>query len=56
MVLRRNDRNLRSAGAYTEHLVRDNVDFRITISLSPPLISMMQDELIMGKFKKHLKA
>lgn len=36
-------------------LTRDDVDFRITISLSPPLISMMEDEIIMRKYRRHLE-
>ena len=35
-------------------LVRDNVDFRITISLSPTLISMLMDEHLQQKYLKHL--
>jgi len=37
-----------------EGLLTDNVDFRVTISLSPPLISMLQDKLIMEKYQRHL--
>jgi 1,4-alpha-glucan branching enzyme len=35
-------------------LLDDNVDFRITISLSPTLISMLQDEVLMSRYLKHL--
>ncbi|MGE5372640.1 MAG: glycoside hydrolase family 57 protein [Solirubrobacterales bacterium] len=35
-------------------LLRDGIDFRVTISLSPPLISMMQDELVMRKYRHHM--
>ena len=36
-------------------LLEDNVDFRLTISLSPTLISMMNDELLMHRYKNHLE-
>ncbi|MBF0493982.1 MAG: DUF1957 domain-containing protein [Candidatus Omnitrophica bacterium] len=35
-------------------LVRDNVPFRITVSLSPTLISMMRDGLLMSRYHRHL--
>ena len=35
-------------------LVRDNVDFRITISLSPTLISMFQDKHLQEKYLRHI--
>jgi 1,4-alpha-glucan branching enzyme len=35
-------------------LVNDGVDFRITVSLSPPLISMMSDELLQQRYLRHL--
>jgi 1,4-alpha-glucan branching enzyme len=38
-----------------EQLVNDDVDFKITISLSPPLIAMMQDDLVMKKYRHHLE-
>ncbi|MGE5405671.1 MAG: glycoside hydrolase family 57 protein [Candidatus Saccharibacteria bacterium] len=38
-----------------DKLVEENVDFRITISLSPPLMSMMMDQVVMGKYKRHLE-
>ena len=37
-----------------ENLVKDNVDFRITMSLTPPLCSMFLDKLLMERFEKHL--
>ena len=37
-----------------EGLLADNVDFRVTISLSPPLISMLQDKLMIEKYQRHL--
>ncbi len=38
-----------------EKLAADDIDFRITISLSPPLISMLRDELVMKKYRRHLE-
>lgn len=35
-------------------LIRDNVDFRITISLSPPLICMMTDPMLQHRYLKRL--
>lgn len=37
-----------------EGLLRDSVDFRLTISLSPTLISMLQDELLQTRYLKHI--
>lgn len=37
-----------------DSLVNDGVDFRITVSLSPPLISMMSDNLLKQRYLKHL--
>lgn len=37
-----------------EGLVRDRVDFRLTMSLSPTLISMLQDPLLQQRYLKHL--
>jgi 1,4-alpha-glucan branching enzyme len=35
-------------------LVQDNVDFRLTITLSPPLISMLRDPLLISRYERHL--
>ena len=35
-------------------LTRDNVDFRLTLSLSPTLISMLRDELLISRYLRHL--
>ena len=35
-------------------LVRDGVDFRLTITLSPPLISMLRDPLLISRFERHI--
>lgn len=37
-----------------DSLLYDGVDFRITVSLSPPLISMMADELLQQRYLRHL--
>ena len=37
-----------------EGLIRDGVDFRITMSMTPPLVSMLQDELLQGRYIRHL--
>jgi len=37
-----------------EGLVRDNVDFRLTMSLTPPLCSMLLDPLLQERYIKHL--
>lgn len=36
------------------NLVRDRVDFRVTLSVSPALLSMMADELLQIRYLKHL--
>lgn len=35
-------------------LVRDGVDFRLTMSLTPTLLSMMTDELLQSRYVRHL--
>ncbi len=37
-----------------EGLNKDNVDYRVTVSLSPPLISMMTDPMLQHRYVKHL--
>ena len=37
-----------------DKLIDDGVDFRITVSLSPTLISMLKDELLISRYLKHL--
>jgi 1,4-alpha-glucan branching enzyme len=37
-----------------ERLVVDGADFRLTMSLSPPLISMLNDELLRERYRDHL--
>jgi 1,4-alpha-glucan branching enzyme len=35
-------------------LVRDRIDFRLTLSLSPPLVAMLDDELLRRRYAQHL--
>ena len=35
-------------------LLDDGVDYRLTMTLSPPLVSMMTDELLIGRYHRHL--
>jgi 1,4-alpha-glucan branching enzyme len=37
-----------------EGLKRDGVDFKMTMSLTPPLVSMLRDPLLQDRFDKHL--
>lgn len=37
-----------------EGLERDGIPFRLTMSLTPPLISMLQDELLQSRYLKHI--
>jgi 1,4-alpha-glucan branching enzyme len=37
-----------------DRLQKDKVDYRLTLSLSPPLITMLRDELLIGRYLKHL--
>jgi 1,4-alpha-glucan branching enzyme len=37
-----------------EKMVKDGVNFRITLSLSPPLISMLSDQLLQERYLRHL--
>ena len=37
-----------------EGLVKDNVDFRLTLTLSPTLISMLGDPLLQERYIKHI--
>jgi 1,4-alpha-glucan branching enzyme len=38
-----------------EELINDGIDFRITLSLSPTLIEMFNDNLLMERYKRHLE-
>jgi len=38
-----------------EGLVRDGIDFRITMSLTPPLANMLADELLQNRYVKHIR-
>ncbi len=37
-----------------QRLTDDGVDFRLTLSLSPPLVSMLQDPLLQERYVKHI--
>ena len=37
-----------------DKLIDDGVDFHITVSLSPPLINMLSDGLLISRYLKHL--
>ncbi|MFH1777200.1 MAG: 1,4-alpha-glucan branching protein domain-containing protein [Candidatus Omnitrophota bacterium] len=37
-----------------ESLVKDNVDFRITLGLTPPLLSMLTDSLLQDRYLRYL--
>ncbi len=37
-----------------EGLVRDGVNFRLTMSLTPPLVNMLQDKLLQDRYLRHL--
>ena len=37
-----------------DRLQQDNIDYRLTLSLSPPLITMLRDELLQSRYLKHL--
>ncbi len=37
-----------------ENLVDDNVDFRLSLSLSPPLVEMLNDDLLMNRYQQYL--
>ncbi len=36
------------------NLEKDNIDFRLALSLSPPLISMLQDKFLQDRFRRHI--
>jgi 1,4-alpha-glucan branching enzyme len=37
-----------------EGLIRDNINFRVTFSLTPPLIAMLSDPLLQERYRKYL--
>lgn len=37
-----------------DRLIEDNIDFRMTMSITPPLASMLSDELLQNRYLKHL--
>ncbi|WP_072870564.1 glycoside hydrolase family 57 protein [Desulfofundulus thermosubterraneus] len=38
-----------------ERLVADDIPFRLTVSLSPPLVSMLTDPLLQERYSRHLR-
>ena len=36
-------------------LINDGIDFRITISLSPALVEMFNDDLLMSRYRRHIE-
>ena len=38
-----------------EKLIHDGIDFRITLSLSPPLIEMFNDDLLRHRYKRYIE-
>jgi 1,4-alpha-glucan branching enzyme len=38
-----------------QRLVRDDVPFRLTMSLTPPLCAMLQDDLLRARYVRHLQ-
>lgn len=39
-----------------DRLLNDGIDFRMTLSLSPPLIEMFNDSLLRERYKRHIEA
>src|SRR4030042_955281 len=37
-----------------ERLIHDGVDFRLTMSLTPPLCSMLKDSFLQERYRRHL--
>src|SRR5687767_9815861 len=37
-----------------DRLLDDGVEYRLTVTLSPPLLSMMTDELLVSRYHRHL--
>ncbi len=38
-----------------EGLKRDGIDFKITMSITPPLVSMLRDPLLQDRYEEHLQ-
>ncbi|MCM3081258.1 1,4-alpha-glucan branching protein domain-containing protein [Brevibacillus invocatus] len=38
-----------------EKLLEDRIDFRLTVAVSPTLLSMLEDELVQSRFRIHLR-
>src|SRR5512134_2129688 len=41
--------------AVLDGLLADRVDYRLTLTLSPPLLSMMGDALLVSRYERHLE-
>lgn len=41
--------------AICEQLIEENVDFRFTVSLTPPLLHMLRDPLLQFRYRRHLE-
>jgi 1,4-alpha-glucan branching enzyme len=52
VVLRGDDRDVHSARARLRGPCRDGIDFRLTLSPSPPLVAMMRDPLLLGRLRQ----
>lgn len=37
-----------------DHLIQDGIDFRITMSMTPPLVSMLRDPLLQDRYLRHI--
>ena len=40
--------------AMMEDLVEEKVDFRLTMSITPPLASMLKDALLQARYRRHI--
>src|SRR5919108_4099883 len=38
-----------------DHLTDEGVPFRISLTMSPPLVTMLRDEMLMGRYAKRLE-
>lgn len=39
-----------------DNLIKDNIDFKITMSITPPLMSMLEDDYLNDQYLKYLKS
>src|SRR5262245_27820019 len=40
--------------ALLDQLVAEGVEYRLTLTLSPPLVAMLRDRLLLGRYQRHL--